>query len=359
MARYAITIITIAAITLATSCRLSPASTELTVLTYNTHLFEGSRAVILGVASAAFKNKFFIFDDEKRAEKMLYKIVESRADIVALQEVWADGNQVWFCRQLKSVYPYCFVSGQKEDWKDRKKTGYLNTCGLVLLSKYKFIGEPKFFEFDRSKFSETFLGVHTEEEYYARKGVITATVELRPGGPTIRLGISQTATGHDMENVDAEVIMARTTRDETGGSFIDSPAIMMGDFNVHAHWKGQFDMLKTTLSKYDAVDAYREVHPCDSEERMSEDDYTIDRQNNVLHQMFFQQSADLKLDRDRIDYVFFKKSGGGLELTPVEAEVLRDWKYEAVWKKRVNLLADLSDHYPVKVKFKLTRTTTP
>jgi len=340
MARYAITIITIAAITLATSCRLSPEPTELTVLTYNTHLFEGSRAEFGGLRQKE------ILDDKQRAEKMLYKIVESRADIVALQEVWADGNQVWFCQNLKSVYPYCHVSGQKEDLKDFLKSGYLNTCGLVLLSKYKFIEGPTFFEYDRSKFKIT------ESERLARKGGIFATVELRPGGPKLRLGITQTHTGHGEEERNVEQLANVTIM---SGRFIDSPAIIMGDFNVHAVIKGTVGRLKKIFEKNNAVDAYRAVHPCDNEERMSEDDYTIDRQKNVLHQEFFPPSADPKIDRDRIDYVFVKKSGGGLELTPVEAEVLHDWKYEAVWNKR----ADLSDHYPVKVRFKVTRTTTP
>jgi endonuclease/exonuclease/phosphatase family metal-dependent hydrolase len=158
-----------------------------------------------------------------------------------------------------------------------------------------------------------------------------------------------------MEMVDAEKIAAETARGETGGSVIDSPAIMMGDFNVHARAGGQFDRLRKNFAKYDAVDAYREVHPCDNEERMSEGDYTTDWQKNELMRKFFKPNKDApNMDRDRIDYVFVKKSGGGLELKPVEAEVIHDWKYQHTRKK----LFDLSDHYPLKVKFKVTRTTT-
>ena len=341
----------------------------ITVLTYNTHLFEGSRAQLPGVPfSAIFKGKYFILDDEKRQTQIEEDIRNCGADIVALQEVWADHRQTRLWNKLKDVYPYYFVAPQSENITDLTKTGYLNTSGLVLLSKYKFIGEPKFFEFDRSAFQANCgrikplkekakcwqNNINDMQEYLARKGFITATVELRSGGPTIRLGISQTATGHDMEMVDAEKIAAETARGETGGSVIDSPAIMMGDFNVHARAEGQFDRLKKNFAKYDAVDAYREVHPCDSEERMSEDDYTTDRQKNELMQKFFKPSADPRMDRDRIDYVFVKKSGGGLELKPVEAEVIHDWKYQHTRKK----LFDLSDHYPVKVKLMVTRTTT-
>ncbi len=321
-----------------------------TVLTYNTHLFEGSRATIPGVPVTFIKDgKAFVFDDEKRQTQIETNIRICGADIVALQEVWADHRQERLWKNLQDLYPYHFVPPQSENIKDFLKTGFKNTSGLVLLSKYKFIGEPKFFEFDRSKFKKL-----SDAERAARKGVITATVELRPGGPTIRLGISQTATGKDMEMVDSEQIAAETARGETSGSAIDSPAIMMGDFNVHARWQGQFDRLKEKFAKYDAVDAYREVHPCDSEERMSEDDYTIDREKNALHQKFFKPSEDPKIDRDRIDYVFVKKSGGRLELKPVEADVIRDWKYQHTRKE----LFDLSDHYPVKVKFKVTTTTT-
>ncbi|MBN1381346.1 MAG: endonuclease/exonuclease/phosphatase family protein [Deltaproteobacteria bacterium] len=323
----------------------------ITVLTYNTHLFEGSRAAIPGVPVSFFKEgKFFIFDDNKRQKQIEKNIRKCGADIVALQEVWADHRQERLWKNLKNVYPYHFVAPQSENIKDLLKTGYKNTCGLVLLSKYKFIGQPKFFEFDRSRFTKIL-----DPERLARKGVITATVELRPGGPTIRLGISQTASGNDMEMIDSEKVAEETVRGERGGRPIDSPAIMMGDFNVHARWEGQFDRLKEKFAKYDAVDAYREVHPCDSEERMSEDDYTIDRQKNELIQKFFKPSKDPRIDRDRIDYVFVKKSGGGLELKPVEAEVIHDWKYKHTRKK----LFDLSDHYPVKVKFMVTHTTTP
>jgi endonuclease/exonuclease/phosphatase family metal-dependent hydrolase len=314
----------------------------ITVLTYNTHLFKGSRAQWLGVPSSAIKIKFFIFDDGKRQKQIEKNIRKCGAEIVALQEVWADHRQKRFCNELKDVYPYHFVAPQSEGIIDLLTTGYLNTCGLVLLSKYKFIGEPKFEEFDRSKFTKKL-----EAERLARKGVITATVELRPGGPTIRVGISQTATGHGMEMVDSEKIAEETTRGKTGGSVIDSPAIMMGDFNVHA---SSYEDLTKKFKKFGAVDAYREVHP-----DIGENDYTIDRQKNVLHQKFFPKSADPMIDSDRIDYVFVKKSGGGLELKPVEAEVIHDWKYQHTRKK----LFDLSDHYPVKVKFEVTRTTTP
>ncbi len=320
----------------------------ITVLTYNTHLFGGSRATIPGVPVTFIKDgKAFVLDEGKRQTQIEKNIRICGADIVALQEVWADHRQEKLWKNLQDVYPYHFVPPQSENIIDFFKTGFKNTSGLVLLSKYKFIGEPKFLEFDRSKFKKLL-----DAERAARKGVITATVELRPGGPTIRLGISQTATGEGMEMVDSEQIAEETAKGETGGSVIDSPAIMMGDFNVHARWQGEFDRLKQNFSKYDAVDAYREVHPCDSEELMSEDDYTIDRQKNALHQKFFKPSAYPKLDRDRIDYVFVKKSGVGLELKPVEAEVIRDWKYQHTKKE----LLDLSDHYPVKVKFKVTTT---
>jgi endonuclease/exonuclease/phosphatase family metal-dependent hydrolase len=338
-----------------------PESVEyITVLTYNTHLFEGSRDELGGLRRKE------ILDDKKRAEKMLYKIVESRADIVALQEVWADGNQVWFCQNLKSVYPYCHVSGQKEDWEDFKKTGYLNTCGLVLLSKYKFEGKPDFFEYEQSRKKFIFGGydrkkkkIVFEEERLARKGGILATIELEPGGPKLRLGITHSHYGRGQEELNAQELANATIIEN--GNVIDSPAIIMGDFNIHAIGdKGSYGRLKGNFAKLHAVDAYREVHPCDNEERMSEADYTIDGQKNELHKKFFPPTKKHpEIVRDRIDYIFVKKSGGGLELTPVEAEVIHDWKYEAVWKKRGKVLADLSDHYPVKVKFKATRTTTP
>lgn len=313
-----------------------------TVLTYNTHLFESTT---LGLSN---------FEEIDRQKEIKDQVMRSGADIVALQEVWRYTRQEQFCNDMKEkkAYSYC--------WHSKEKAGVLNTSGLVLLSKYKFIGEPVFNEFDRSKFKlikfdwSKFPWIDPDIEKLSRKGVITATVELRPGA-RIRLGISQTASGYGVEMADSVKIAEWTTTVKRGDSVsvIDSPAIMMGDFNVHA--SDSYKTLTNNYKKFDAVDSYREIHP-----DISENDYTIDWAKNLLFQKFFPKpGGGIAYNRDVIDYVFVKKSGGGLELKPVAAEVIHDWKYYPTTKKYRNQLFDLSDHYPVKVKFEVRRTTTP
>ena len=160
----------------------------------------------------------------------------------------------------------------------------------------------------------------------------------------MRVGITQTHTSHGEEERNVEQLAHMTT---TQGLFFDSPAIIMGDFNVHANIRNK--ALTDIFDKFHAEDAYRAVHP-----DMSERDYTIDRKNNALHRKFFGPSKDPRIDRDRIDYVFVRKSGAGLEVKPAGAAVLRDWTYPATWKNGNQV--DLSDHYPLKVRFEVTRT---
>ncbi len=68
--------------------------------------------------------------------------------------------------------------------------------------------------------------------------------------------------------------------------------------------------------------------------------------SNLLHRLFNPPKRGEPGAPKCIDYVFVKESGRGLELTPVKAEVIQDWKE----------ILDLSDHYPVAVTFQVTRT---
>ena len=129
------------------------------------------------------------------------------------------------------------------------------------------------------------------------------------------------------------------------------PAIMMGDFNIHANKYGIMDEL---FRKAGAVDAYIEVHGT------GEGGETIDLKNNKLAQIFCEDKAETpyndcntsdpnvyptEMTIDRIDYVYVKPSGAGLRLVPTDSYVIRNWKYGD------NM--DLSDHYPLVAKFRL------
>jgi len=131
------------------------------------------------------------------------------------------------------------------------------------------------------------------------------------------------------------------------------PAIMMGDFNIHANKYGIMDEL---FRKAGAVDAYIEVHGT------GDGGETIDLHNNKLAPKFCKDDPETpninecdtsdpnvyptEMSIDRIDYVYVKQWGDGLRLVPTDSYVIRNWKYGAD-----NM--DLSDHYPLLAKFRL------
>lgn len=199
MARYAITIITIAAITLATSCRLSPEPIELTILTYNTHLFEGVSSEWLFRLKEIFGGEV-LYDDGARLEHIAAKIAASGADIVALQEVWADPWQQHIANSLKSVYPY---SAHKYSACNSYIFG-MDTLsnGVLLLSKWPLSG-VSFQSFPTYAADSLVPGLRIDdslvpgEDNWAKKGILTATVDI--GGLPLRIGISHALTGPEQD----------------------------------------------------------------------------------------------------------------------------------------------------------------
>ncbi len=170
-----------------------------------------------------------------------------------------------------------------------------------------------------------------------------------PGEAYIRRINDDPATGwEDMFQLeDIKIIRDATIVDEEG-----PPAIMMGDFNIHA---SKYPIMDQLFRKAGAIDAYIEVHGT------AEGGETIDLKNNKLARIFCEDKPETSYDDcdvsdprvyptemsiDRIDYVYFKPSGGGMRLIPTDAYVIRNWKYGAD-----NM--DLSDHYPLVVKFRL------
>jgi endonuclease/exonuclease/phosphatase family metal-dependent hydrolase len=310
-----------------------PLKHGLTILTYNAHLFKNSNTEIGNfvkkpleeVVELFTKGDFdfdiyersdaIVFEDDKRARLIAQRIRESGADIIALQEVWADDRQAWFCRELKDIYPYSFNPPQKESLTVNE--GFKTTSGLVLLSKYR-LTESRFVPFPTRKLDPS------DEESFARKGLIAATVELWPDGPKLRVGVSHACTdtgGAEQPNI--KQIANETLRKGTNGPIVDSPAIMMGDFNVNGIQPDNYGVMKGIFEQVGAVDAYRKVR------QIGEADFTSNLWGNLLYQLFNPRKGPKSRPPDILDYVFVKESGGGLQLTPVEAGVPRDWKYPA------------------------------
>ncbi len=169
-----------------------------------------------------------------------------------------------------------------------------------------------------------------------------------PGEAYIRRINDDPATGwedlYQLEDI-------KIIRDQTIGQY-DLPAIMMGDFNIHA---SKYPIMDQLFRKAGAIDAYIEVHGT------GEGGETIDLKNNQLARIFCEDKPETsyndcnisdprvyptEMTRDRIDYIYVKPSGSGLRLVPTDAYVIRNWKYGAG-------SMDLSDHYPLFVKFRL------
>jgi len=313
---------------LATGSALDPVSNGITVLAYNTHLFKGSTAQVgvvfknvwgdvarlfssreglLGLLTGEYydkRNAPLVFDDDKRANLIAAKVRASGADIVGLQEVWSYRRQRWFARELAQVYPYCYYPAHP-------RLDPRTTSGLLLLSKYK-LTDVTFSPFPR----RTNIA---DNEFWARKGVITATVEPWAGGPAFRVAITHACTdvgGREQPNL--QLIALKATANHTG------PAVMMGDFNIH-HLRQvdecEYAVMQGIFARVGAKDAYLKVHGT-ADARA----YTIDRERNPLDQVF-SPDREVKDKGDRLDYVFVRESGEGLTLRTEKAEVIRDWTY--------------------------------
>lgn len=293
----------------------APAPKSITVLTYNTHLFKDSSADYVGQKFSK-SPKPIVFDDDNRRKHIAAHIGKCGADIVALQEVWAYKWQDSVIKELRKAYPYSYrakgIEGRFDwDWSwDVIREVGKTSSGLVLLSKYK-LKDAQFHPFPDKRSKK-------DNEGWATKGVITATVEPWPGGPTFRVGITHACTdAGGSGQPDIQDLVAKTVGTH------QSPAIMMGDLNVNETSKpGDYERMQTIFGKFGATDAYVKVHR--KKPGLPDDgSFTANGRSNLLYRIFSSgQHAPT-----RLDYVFVKESGPRLTLIPEKADVIRNWTY--------------------------------
>jgi endonuclease/exonuclease/phosphatase family metal-dependent hydrolase len=336
---------------------------DLTVLTYNTHLFSGSNAEYANQVRVEIAKRWpelakkypdifgvrppIIYEDNDRARYILNNVKDSGADIVALQEVWACDRQKWFIDKLTDTYQHSYYVSDHCKEMDTEITKILfelakilgadnkdessdsafldklfenlkNNSGLLLLSKYPL---------EHQKFHEFQPGRTNGEDRLARKGIITATVRL-PDNLTFR--VSTLHADQDLGGSKMGDIWDLANYTPSGSD----PAIMMGDFNLAG---STYDKMVNDIF-VNAIDAYRNAT------HKQFNDPTIDGKANKLYNEFFGKSSQLEC----IDYVFLRRGGPRLTLEPKEASVIKDWKYGDDM--------DLSDHYPLRVKFEVIIT---
>ncbi len=202
-------------------------STELTVLTYNTHLFENSPLeCIVRCGGLAFWLEDppdwadYALEDGERRDTIAAYVRSSGADIVALQEVWSIGYRQWLQSTLGDTYPYSYHLDSSCYCRNALNgiESTLDTCitliaglptlylpwsgpdydnrfhtegnGLVLLSKWPL----QDIQFTKFPAFNCYLK-NPATECWADKGVLTATVNVN--GAPIRIGISHALTGPD------------------------------------------------------------------------------------------------------------------------------------------------------------------
>lgn len=304
--------------------------TSLKVLTYNTHLFEGSNATLGAVITTVFSGKSLdlgpiaayqkgldrvLYDDGNRSIELVKYLRGYGADLIALQEVWSNKMVSFISDSLKDIYP--FFWSPEEDTLDLKVSS-----GLLLLSKFPIGGCTV------TKYHD----LHGDCSW-ANKGVLQATVFLPFGGLYLPIRVCVTHAG---TNVGGPGL---PNMKQLAGTMegVKYPAILLGDFNVQSH---QNQEMNEILQNVGCTDAYKTVHP-----ELGPLANTVDKTQNKLDQFFTAIPGSLNTGADRIDYIYIKQ-GIGIILVPTKAEVIRDWQYGSDQM-------DVSDHYPVCCEFQL------
>ena len=274
---------------------------KLRLLTFNLHLMEDSN---LEAGAALTGEKPVVFQDTTRRAHIIARIIDSGADIVALQEVWAATWMDLVIEHLARVYPH--------HCRGSKGAPARGGSGIILLSKFP-ISDKAFSEF---------RGASDFQEKMATKGAIYATIDL-PEGVKIRVGCTHawTDAGGDecanMKDLLGWTVTGRPAEDQT------YPAVMMGDFNVHRYGDPRkFGKLNEIMASGKAADSWNMVNPA----APARDAYTDDSRENNLAEFFCPMRNTA--GGDCIDFVYLR-NGDTTALRPLSARVPRDWSYNS------------------------------
>jgi exonuclease III len=301
-----------------------PIARQFTFLTYNTHLFEGS----LGELGGKIMDKLNVVADKARRLELVNRIKELQPDVVCLQEVWAKEIQKQLANELRQFFPHVYIVPDKGssssiliDWLEDAVT---NTSGLIVASQFPILN-PRFTMYTNLKETPDSL---------AKKGALAFPISFpisKTRSTTVNIGTTHCPT--DISDAQKAVkILAELT---VGKGEIDS--IISGDFNLHITKTDEYAELNQTMEQYGARDIIHDFLP-DLEECYTEWTWG----NTLSIAMGSMAGVD---NKNRIDYVYFVPAWTANHLKPVEVKVFHDWKYHNIF--------DVSDHYPVFVKFEV------
>ena len=272
------------------------------MLTYNTHLFEGT---------APEMRPGMVYADKLRRNRIIQLVENISADVVGLCEVWGDDYKQVFQKELKSAYPY----------SDIHETHFWHMGpGLCIFSKHK-ITDVSFVEYDKS----------ADWDGKAGKGVLGLVIEPAGESP-LRVFFTHTQSGDYPE--------IRTTQfqqiSKLMGKFhpeISRRTLVAGDLNVSA----EISQPKKPSPEYHQMlgffGGFKDAVPT------CEPQYTSDGLKNCLKNYFSKGDES----RARLDYVLLSEN-----FVFKEAKVLND----SLWSgDNDHPCKDCSDHYPLMVSF--------
>jgi endonuclease/exonuclease/phosphatase family metal-dependent hydrolase len=321
-----------------------PPVDSLAFLTYNTHLFEGSNAMVgAGLKDVVEDLKpivretpdpiRIIYKDGERMQEVVRRInaLTPIPDVVCLQEVWAVERQRELRDALLLTYPYVYVvpdAGFKGLFKDLRDA-VANTSGLIVASRF-YLRDVKFLMYTGAK--------KKMEDGLAKKGALAFRVRVPVSdrkAVDLRVGTTHAFTppAQAQQNVEQ---LANLTFD---GGKVEEPAddaVVLGDFNIHRNKEAEYASLLASMREWGADDIVEAMDP---------GDYTDWPAGNRLTAILDGTLPTFDPARkDRIDYVFFRPAAES-HLRPADVQVFHDWTIADG--------VDVSDHAPVLARFEV------
>ncbi len=202
--------------------------------------------------------ELFGMDDHDRAKELAGRILQSKSDIIALNEVFPSDAKDSFIKYLGGTYPYYVDEVGDGD-------AFEQDSGLMLFSRYPFLPLPNdkfkastvsakangqdwehvaFQEFDQGV---DLLGALYNQKYIdaaADKGVMVVLIDT-PFGP-IPFGLTHLWASYSEDGVIVTVKKFRVRYDQlrlmrrvlegTVGAELAARAIILGDININGYW---------------------------------------------------------------------------------------------------------------------------
>lgn len=202
--------------------------------------------------------ELFGMDDDDRAKELAGRILQSKSDIIALNEVFPSDAKDSFIKHLRDTYPYYVREVSDGD-------AFEQDSGLMLFSRYPFLPLPNgkfkapavwatangqdcehvaFREFEHTW---SLLGALDNQRYVdaaADKGVMVVLIET-PFGP-IPFGLTHLWASYAKDGMPDAVVkihmrkrqldLMRRVLEGTVGAELAARAIVLGDINIIGNW---------------------------------------------------------------------------------------------------------------------------